>query len=168
MEILYTSQMEAPFGTVYLGATRRGICKVGLGTRDEFYNWLFGHVDAVEAVEREYYLLKQVAVELRKYFRGRLQEFKIPIDLRGTDFQKKVWAKLRTIDYGGTIRYGELADSIGCNGGARAVGTACGANPIPLVVPCHRVIASDKGLGGYSGGLEIKSWLLKREGVMLV
>lgn len=109
-------------------------------------------------------VLERLARELEEYFAGRRQEFGVPIGARGTDFQQRVWRALRAIPYGSTISYEELARRVGCENGQRAVGGANGANPIAIVVPCHRVIAKGGGLGGYGGGLERKRSLLGLEG----
>lgn len=107
----------------------------------------------------------QFAAELESYFDGNLRTFSVPINLeRGTAFQRRVWQALLAIPYGKTVTYGELARSLGLSAGAsRAVGNACGANPLPIIVPCHRVVAADRSLGGYSGGLWRKEGLLKVE-----
>ncbi len=88
-----------------------------------------------------------------------------PLDVEGTDFQKSVWREMRKIASGKTKSYGEIAEAIGKPGAVRAVGGACGANPIPVFVPCHRVLAANKKIGGFGGGLHWKYKLLKREGV---
>jgi O-6-methylguanine DNA methyltransferase len=98
---------------------------------------------------------------------GKPNEFP-PLDLTGTEFQKSVWQQLRKISPGKTKSYGEIAQAIGSPKAVRAVGCACGANPIPVLVPCHRVLAANKKLGGFSGGLDWKRSLLKREGVSLL
>jgi O-6-methylguanine DNA methyltransferase len=109
-------------------------------------------------------LLDDFFEELGRYFQGTLREFQTPLDLSiGTEFQQRVWSELQRIPYGETISYGELARRLGQPGAARAVGNANGRNPIPVVVPCHRVIAGDGGLGGYTGGLAIKRFLLRVE-----
>ncbi len=105
-----------------------------------------------------------VAAQLVEYFEGERREFTFPISLRGTPFEMTVWKALRGIPYGDTLTYGELAQAIGIPKGARAVGGANGRNPIPIVVPCHRVVAADGALGGYGGGLDLKRRLLKLEG----
>lgn len=88
-----------------------------------------------------------------------------PLDLNGhSEFQRRVWAELRKIGPGETVSYGQLAANVGIPAGARAVGNACGANPMPLIIPCHRVLAAGRGLGGFSGGLDWKRRLLRREG----
>ncbi len=107
-----------------------------------------------------------MAREIELYFKGKLTEFKTPIDLsQGTPFQRSVWKKLLDIPYGKTATYKDVAEGVGRPGAARAVGNAVGANPIPIVIPCHRVLASN-GLGGYSCGIEIKKDLLRVEGTL--
>ncbi|HSK09105.1 MAG TPA: methylated-DNA--[protein]-cysteine S-methyltransferase [Vicinamibacterales bacterium] len=101
--------------------------------------------------------------QFREYFAGRRREFSLRLAPEGTPFQKRVWAELLTIPYGQTISYGELARRVSCPGGSRAVGLANGANPLSIVVPCHRVIGSDGRMTGYGGGLNNKGWLLGLE-----
>ena len=101
--------------------------------------------------------------QLDAYFAGKLTEFDIPFDLRGTEFQQRVWKALLTIPYGETGSYGEIAEQIGAPGSARAVGLANGHNPIAIVVPCHRVIGANGNLTGYGGGLDRKRTLLELE-----
>jgi methylated-DNA-[protein]-cysteine S-methyltransferase len=101
--------------------------------------------------------------QLKAYFMGDLKEFNLPLLLEGSEFQKKVWKALCRIPYGTTISYGELARCIGKPLAARAVGGANGRNPLPIVIPCHRVINGNGQLGGYSCGLEIKKYLLNLE-----
>lgn len=102
--------------------------------------------------------------QLSEYFAGARTHFDLPLRLRGSDFQCQVWEALSRIPYGQALSYGELARALGRPGAARAVGQANGANPIPIVIPCHRVVATNGGLGGFSGGLETKRWLLAHEG----
>jgi methylated-DNA-[protein]-cysteine S-methyltransferase len=105
--------------------------------------------------------------ELDTYFNGVPTDFaKLTLDPRGTPFQLRVWEELRRIPWGQTISYGDLARRVGSPKAFRAVGQANAVNPIPLIVPCHRVIAADGGLGGYSSGLDRKRWLLRHEGAM--
>ncbi len=101
--------------------------------------------------------------QLAEYFRGTRRVFRLPLHLSGTDFQKKVWRRLMYVPYGKTISYAELANRIGQPKAYRAVANACGQNPLPILIPCHRVIASDGKLGGYSSGLKRKRWLLWHE-----
>jgi len=111
--------------------------------------------------------LPQVAEALRRYFGGDLAALDaVPAELNGTPFQKSVWQALRRIPPGATISYGELARRIGQPTSVRAVGAANGANPVAVIVPCHRVIGSNGTLTGYGGGLDRKRWLLAHEGVV--
>lgn len=103
--------------------------------------------------------------ELDEYFRGKLREFSVPLAPEGTAFQRDVWNALLALPYGATTSYGELAHRIGRPAAVRAVGAANGANPIPIVIPCHRVIGRDGSLTGYGGGIAIKQFLLRLEGV---
>ena len=105
--------------------------------------------------------------ELEEYFSGKRKKFGLKLMPEGTAFQREVWDALCRIPYGQTRSYGEIAGSIGRPGACRAVGTACGKNPLPVVIPCHRVIGADGGLTGFSSGLGIKRALLKLEGVAL-
>jgi methylated-DNA-[protein]-cysteine S-methyltransferase len=104
--------------------------------------------------------------QLDEYFTGELTEFDLPIQLRGTDFQQRVWEILKTIPYGITMSYGELAKLINQPNASRAVGLANGKNPVSIVVPCHRVIGTNGKLTGYGGGIERKQWLLNHELLM--
>jgi methylated-DNA-[protein]-cysteine S-methyltransferase len=108
-------------------------------------------------------ILSALREQLEAYFRRELKDFDVPLSLAGTPFQQAVWAGLRTIPYGETWSYGQLAEAIGCPGASRAVGLANGRNPVGVVVPCHRVVGSNGNLTGYGGGLERKQWLLDLE-----
>lgn len=122
------------------------------------------HFPAIPATaEHDDAALAPVVEQLRAYFAGELTAFELTLDLRGTPFQRRVWGALQEIPYGETISYGELARWVGNPNASRAVGTANGHNPVAIVVPCHRVIAADGGIGGYGGGLDRKTWLLQHE-----
>jgi len=112
-------------------------------------------------------ILADAEKQLREYFAGRRREFELPLAPRGTEFQMAVWNGLRDIPFGETESYGELARRIGRARAVRAVGAANGANPISIIVPCHRVIGRDRSLTGYGGGLKVKRALLELEGVSL-
>jgi len=119
----------------------------------------------VEAADEP--VLGRLAAELARYFAGEAVRFRARLDLSaGTAFQRRVWEALRRVPFGRTIGYGELAARVGSPKAARAVGQAMGANPVPIVVPCHRVIRSDGALGGFGAGLPIKRWLLRHEGAV--
>lgn len=109
-------------------------------------------------------VLEQARDQLDAYFEGKLKQFDLPLDPMGTPFQKKVWQALASIPFGATRSYGALAAELGT--APRALGGACGRNPIPILIPCHRVLAADGGLGGYSGldGTDTKRFLLDLEG----
>jgi methylated-DNA-[protein]-cysteine S-methyltransferase len=102
--------------------------------------------------------------QLKEYFDGKRKKFDIPLDIKGTDFQKRVWNELQKIPYGKTISYKKLSEKLGDVKAIRAVGKANGQNPIPIIIPCHRVIGADGELTGYAGGLEVKEKLLEIEG----
>ncbi|MFS0886238.1 methylated-DNA--[protein]-cysteine S-methyltransferase [Aeromicrobium sp. 179-A 4D2 NHS] len=146
-----TRWIDSPIGGLRLHVD------AGLLTRIEF--------DAEPVGDRvEDPLLDEVERQLTEYFAGERREFDLPVTAEGTEFQKKVWAYLRTIPYGETVTYGRIAADLGYEPGiSRAVGAANGANPIPIVVPCHRVVGSDGKLTGYAGGVERKTALLELE-----
>ena len=108
-------------------------------------------------------LLSEARAELTAYFEARLREFTVPLAPNGTEFQRRVWSALTEIPYGTTISYAELARRVNNTAAVRAVGAANGRNPIPIIVPCHRVIGSDGSLTGFGGGLDRKRWLLQHE-----
>lgn len=110
-------------------------------------------------------LLEEASRQLFAYFQGELQEFSLALHPEGTPFQEKVWQALATIPYGDTWSYGKLAQVVDCPGGARAVGSANGKNPLPILIPCHRVVGGNATLGGYRGGLSAKITLLSLENV---
>jgi O-6-methylguanine DNA methyltransferase len=126
------------------------------------HGWLRHAMPDVKVVEG--FAPNQVAItQIQEYLEGKRVQFDLPLDLRGTAFQVAVWAALREIEYGETRTYGEVAVAIGRPSAVRAVGAANGANPVAIVVPCHRVVASGGKLGGYAGGLELKAHLLALE-----
>ncbi|MGI8915148.1 MAG: methylated-DNA--[protein]-cysteine S-methyltransferase [Chloroflexota bacterium] len=116
------------------------------------------------ALRQEPAALRALADQLNSYLDGDLRTFSIPVDLRGTPFQVAVWQALQQIGYGEVQSYAAIATAIGRPTAVRAVGAANGVNPVPIIVPCHRVIGSNGTLTGYGGGMELKAWLLRREG----
>jgi methylated-DNA-[protein]-cysteine S-methyltransferase len=107
--------------------------------------------------------VEEASRQLDEYFAGGRIDFDVALSMHGTPFQKRVWAALSDIPFGATLSYGELAERIGAPGAARAVGLANGRNPVPIIVPCHRVIGANGTLTGYGGGLDRKHWLLEHE-----
>jgi methylated-DNA-[protein]-cysteine S-methyltransferase len=113
-------------------------------------------------------VLDEARRQLEAYFAGELVDFDLPLDLRGTEFQRRCWLALATIPYGQTVSYGEQARRLGLGpASARAVGAANGQNPLPIVLPCHRVVGADGSLTGFGGGLPTKRFLLEHEGALL-
>lgn len=122
--------------------------------------------EPVEPEGEEGPLLSRGRGELLEYLAGRRRDFDLPLAPRGTPFQRRVWAALADIPYGTAITYGELARRVGCPRGSRAVGQANHRNPLPIFLPCHRVVGANGKLTGYGGGLELKAWLLRLEGIL--
>lgn len=120
-----------------------------------------------QATQSAHPLLQKAESQLAEYFAGTRETFDLPLGAEGTAFQQRVWAALRTIPFGQTWGYAQLAQAIGQPTAARAVGLANGRNPLSIVVPCHRVIGKNGTLTGYAGGLNRKAWLLEHEGVLL-
>jgi len=160
-ETFFLTSYHSPLGTYILISSQRGVGSVA--TEDEastrLVRWEREGVQVREGSERN----NTVAHELDEYFAGRLREFTVPLDLRGTPFQCQVWGQLRSIPYGETRSYGQIAHAMGRPTAARAVGGAIATNPVDIVVPCHRVIGSDGKLTGYGGGLDRKEFLLNLE-----
>lgn len=162
MNHIYYSSVISRVGQVFVLSNEKGVSRIIFGERG-FRN----HIDGLNVASvTEGGAAADMAREIELYFDGQLSEFKTPIDVsEGTPFQNSVWKKLLDIPYGGTATYREIAEGVGRPGAARAVGNAVGANPIPIVIPCHRVLASN-GLGGYSSGIDIKKVLLRVEGTL--
>lgn len=144
--------------------TPRGLCRLALP-----HEPADGVLVSIKKTYGDYHLIEDstkyngVKIELERYFGGELKKFSCPLDPSGTPFQQKVWKVLRMIPFGQTRSYGEVALKIGKPGAARAVGSACARNPIPILVSCHRVVGKDGSLVGYGGGLRIKKYLLELE-----
>jgi O-6-methylguanine DNA methyltransferase len=168
MEIVYTHAYPTAWGTFFLASTKRGLCNITFpGKGEDFRGWLQRQFGEGLVMEPDVSRHDEVGRQLREYLEGRRKEFDLPLHLIGTDFQKKVWRALRRIPYGDTWTYLEIADRVGVgHAGCRAVGGAVGQNPIPIVIPCHRVIGKDGSLTGFGGGLELKERLLVLEGAL--
>lgn len=160
----WLQSMASPLGPVTLAADARGtLVYLGFGARDPRTRLLEVLDPEAGALSADPDVLLPVRRQLEAYFQGRLRAFDLPIAPRGTPFQLRVWAELRRIPYGRTISYGELARRLGDPKLTRAVGAANGANPISIIIPCHRVIGADGSLVGYGGGLDVKRGLLALE-----
>lgn len=165
-ETLCWSSVPSACGECVLMATERGLCWLGTpGTPRQEGEALLRKIypDAVIEASANT-ILRQATDELQRYFAGERITFSCPLDLHGTPFQLAVWQALCTIPYGETRSYADIARLIGRPTAYRAVGAANGANPVAIIVPCHRVIGSSGALTGYGGGLPTKAWLLKLEG----
>lgn len=156
METIYYAYMDSPVGKLLLAGNEEGLKCVGFpsgkGAVKPDKHWIPRDEP-----------FREVIRQLQAYFAGTLREFDLPLAPEGTPFQLAVWSALRRIPYGGTVSYGEIARSIGKPKAMRAVGGANGRNPIPIIVPCHRVIGCDGSLTGFGGGLTVKQKLLDLE-----
>jgi methylated-DNA-[protein]-cysteine S-methyltransferase len=166
LDVAYTTA-DSPFGPLLLAQTKRGLVRVGLPNQDsdELLVDLADRVSprVLEAPAQ----LDEVRHELDLYFDGKLDRFDLPLDWQlSGGFRQRVLRAINRIPYGQTRSYTEMARKAGNERAVRAAGTACGSNPIPLVVPCHRVLRTGGALGGYGGGLPMKQRLLELEGVL--
>lgn len=160
---LFFSAVVCPLGWLLVAATERGVCKVSLGDQPQpLIDDLTAEFAAAERLRDDeglgYWVERIVA-----YLEGWQPDINLPLDLRATAFQLRVWRELQAIPVGETRSYGEVAAAIGQPSASRAVANACARNPVALVIPCHRIIRADKGLGGYRWGVERKRALLERE-----
>jgi len=162
---VYWDMLRHDDWTFQLAATERGLCCITLPNESfaTLEQWVTKHVPGA-ALVRDTDRLQPYILQVKEYLSGGRSEFSIPLDLRGTPFQIKVWRTLLNIPFGETVSYSQISESIGNAAAGRAVGAANGANPIPIVVPCHRVIGKNGKLTGYRGGMEMKSQLLALEG----
>ena len=155
--LVHYYSMQSPLGALLLAATEKGVCGI----------FLDGCRPAPKAYEvwiESEDPLRHCRLELREYFQGQLKEFTCPLDLRGTPFQERCWEALRKIPYGKVCSYADIAREVGSPRAFRAVGQANHNNPVPIIVPCHRVVGSNGTLTGYGGGLSVKEKLLQLEG----
>jgi methylated-DNA-[protein]-cysteine S-methyltransferase len=165
---IYYRTFKSPIGEILATKTEKGLSFISFpkSTWDKFLSALNkdGSIDLIKNKNK----FSSLDRSFKAYFSGSKVNFREKLDLTGgTDFQKKVWKAMLKIPYGETRSYGWLATKAGSKDKARAAGAACGANPIPIIIPCHRVIKSDKTIGGYSGGLGFKKKLLQIEGVKI-
>ena len=164
MEITYTTS-DCLLGRLLTASTAHGLCMVSIGKSDrELEKRLHSYFPTATA-NRDDRAMSATRRLVERRIAGKDLSDKVPLDLHGTPFQKEVWKEMLRIPAGSTRSYGEVARNIGRPKAFRAVAQACGANPIPVVVPCHRVIASGGKLGGYTGGIDRKIVLLANEGV---
>jgi O-6-methylguanine DNA methyltransferase len=164
---IYCTSFNSKIGTIHIASTEKGVCKISIPaqTKKDFMSWIQKRCNGAELIESTT-KNRQIIDELNRYFDRRLVKFHSKLDPVGTEFQRRVWLQLRKIRYGKTISYKELAKRSGLTLGFQAVGKANGSNPLPIVVPCHRVVGSDMKLVGYAAGLKTKEFLLRLEGAL--
>ncbi|HVO23899.1 MAG TPA: methylated-DNA--[protein]-cysteine S-methyltransferase [Candidatus Margulisiibacteriota bacterium] len=158
--------LKTPVGVLRVAASEDSVVSIELPRRRSepaLERWLRSHIPH----SAETPVLRAALAQLREYFAGKRRCFDVPADPAGTEFQRRVWSAVAAIPFGETTSYGTIAAALGGMQRARAVGAAVGANPIPIVIPCHRVVGADGSLTGYGGGLRMKVWLLRHEGVLL-
>ncbi len=157
----YLIRTDSPIGRLELTSDGESITSLSI-ERD-------GHLPLEEHPERTTPVLDEAARQLGEYFAGTRRDFALPLRPEGTEFQRRVWESLERLEFGQFTSYGELGAEIGRPGSGRAIGGAVGANPIPIIVGCHRVLSSSGRITGYSGGegIPTKLWLLTHEGIML-
>ena len=163
-ETFYMKRYRSPLGVYVLVSSQQGIVcvKPEEHMKVDFTRWERAGITLEDGHE----YIQRLAKELDSYFAGKLCQFSLPIDLRGTEFQLQVWECLRQIPYAETRSYGQIAQALGRPNASRAVGRANGTNPVSIVVPCHRVIGANGKLVGYGGGLDRKQALLDLEAKM--
>ncbi|MHA1166708.1 MAG: methylated-DNA--[protein]-cysteine S-methyltransferase [Candidatus Hodarchaeales archaeon] len=174
---IYTGTVTTSIGKILIASTINGLCFLTWSNDKEnsdnegssninHISELFG-VSVARFTDGECIHIKTAQKELKEYFSGKLVQFTVQIDLQtaGTEFQRTVWSELRKIPLGKTLSYGDIAMNIGNKGAARAVGMACARNPLPIIIPCHRVLRSTGNINGYSapGGVKTKNFLLELE-----
>lgn len=164
LKTIYHTTLITPIGQLLVTSSDRGLVRVILPNENRLdpisdRQKHFPNAILLESKERN----REVINQLLEYFNGTRKVFSLPIDLRGTDFQKSVWEAVRKVPYGQTRSYGDIAKAIGNPRASRAVGAANGANPISIVIPCHRIIGSDGSMTGFGGGIPLKQKLLDLE-----
>ena len=158
--------MESPIGHIGIVASRVGILHIGLNVEfPEKFGEMISAWLGPTVSNPENPFLKETTKQLKEYFERKRRKFNIPLDLRCNEFTRRVLKEVSLIPYGNTVTYGEFARRIGSPKAARAVGGAVGANPIPIIIPCHRVVAAGGKLGGFGGGIALKMKLLKLENI---
>jgi methylated-DNA-[protein]-cysteine S-methyltransferase len=160
---LYSTRHKTPVGELTLIASDRGLRAI-LWPGSSFAS---AGIAALPRPNPEHPILGRALTQLDEYFAGARTSFDLPLDLEGTRFQLAAWRSLANIPFGATSTYGQQAAALGIPTAARAVGTANGANPVCIVLPCHRVIGADGSLTGFAGGLHVKRWLLDHEAFVL-
>lgn len=164
---MITREYKADCGVLLIGVQGKSVCLCDWMREGRIEKTLGRFRKYKTAGERDdSSLIDSVKLQLDEYFKGKRKEFELPLNPVGTEFQRQVWRVLTSIPYGTTITYKEIADSLARSTSVRAVANAIGANPISIIIPCHRVVGSDGSLTGYAGGLEAKRKLLALERIL--
>lgn len=165
MTKIFYADIDTPVGRIWAAKSKKGLVRLNFPCQEEKF---LDEVIKQTKTDPEYRpsKLDDLGIWLDKYFSGQEDAFDNPFDLEGTTFQKQVWREIHKIPYGKLISYGEIAENINRPKASRAVGNAVGANPVAIVIPCHRVVWSNGGIGGFGGGLGCKRILLKVEGIL--
>jgi methylated-DNA-[protein]-cysteine S-methyltransferase len=167
LDVAYDVLDDTPMGSLLVGVSERGLCRIGFDPEPDAELERLAR-DFGPRVLRSPTALDRVRAELDEYFAGRRRAFDLELDLRAApEFHRRVLAELSRVEYGHTTTYGALAAQVGSPRAARAVGTVMNRNPLPIVLPCHRVVGASGSLTGYGGGLDRKEWLLRLEGALL-
>ncbi|HLG70752.1 MAG TPA: methylated-DNA--[protein]-cysteine S-methyltransferase [Chloroflexota bacterium] len=163
--VVARAETGSPIGPLALYGTNEGLMAIVFPrhSRVQVEAWLSRVIGRATIVDNEQ-AHEETIGQLEEYFAGKRREFELELDVRGTAFQQRVWEAVRAVPHGQTRSYREVAAAVGQPRAVRAVGAANGANPLPLVIPCHRIIGSSGGLHGYGGGLDVKAKLLELEG----
>ncbi len=169
MRTLYWTSSRSPLGLIFVASTNKGVCAISIpeNTKKDFFDWIGKHFEGYE-LEESASKNEQIVGEFRRYFNGTPMQFKSKLDPHGTEFQRRVWSELKKIPYASVITYKELAKRVGRPEGYQAVGRANATNPLPIVIPCHRVVGSDDDLVGYGAGIKTKEYLLRLEGALIL
>lgn len=169
LNVLSYTEVATPIGALVLIASSKGLCRVAFGSmtqnQEDLQEWISRWFGKGTELQEDAANLAPIVQQLEEYFRGERLSFDGELDLQGTEFQKKVWTALLTVPYGETASYKHIAEAIQSPKAVRAVGGANNKNPIPVIIPCHRIIGVSGDLVGYAGGLEMKIHLLDLEGI---
>ena len=165
---IFCASFESPIGIIYIASTEKGVCKIALprDSKSSFFGWINANFDTdgiVDDRKRNSFAIRQI----NEYFIGKRTKFELDIDLIGTAFQQRIWTEVAKTPYGTTVTYKQIARKVHTKG-YRSVGTSISKNPLPIIIPCHRVIGSNHKLIGYAGGIKLKEYLLRLEGIILV
>lgn len=162
---LVSKRLQTEIGELLIAAGPQGICRISfpVDLTGKWFLWFDRYFGCLPK-PGNHPLIQEAEYQLHEYLASNRAHFELSIDLKGTDFQIRAWQRFLAIPFGTTMSYGEIAREMGIRNGSRAIGRASASNPIPIIVPCHRIVGSAGGLVGFGGGLELKERLLELEG----